>query len=304
MSISHRIWCTILYMILGMTMTACHEETSDATNEDPPPRTIGGDRPAKVHYPADYDGQTPYPVAVMLHGYSVNGLAQDLVLGATKRVTSHQFILIVPEGTKDSQKRAFWNAFPDCCDFEGRGVDDVSYLIELLEELEEHVHIDRDRVAFFGHSNGGYMTYRMACERPDWVRRIVVIAGSMPLDETLCDDPAPTRVLHIHGSEDDVVPFENNVDGPPGEGHGIVSKGAEDSVARWVETNQCDPDAFEVEPLDLMDHLDGQETQSTHWTDCITGQEVTYWRIDGADHLLLNDSAKFRDGIADFLVAP
>ena len=57
-------------------------------------------------------------------------------------------------------------------------MDDVGYLRALVREALEVRPIDPDRVYVFGHSNGGFMSYRLASELADEVAAIAVLAGS------------------------------------------------------------------------------------------------------------------------------
>lgn len=305
-------WFTWTILWVAVSLFGCGENTTEPDDEiveETPyetllPRSVGGDRPAKVYWPKGMRPDQSYPVAVMVHGYSVNGFLQNVVLGLVERVSKYDMVLIVPEGTKNSAGARFWNAFPDCCNFDGSDVDDVQYLKDLVEEVDEHILVDRARISFVGHSNGGYMSYRMACEHPEWVRSIVVLAGSMPVDESRCADAHGVRVLHIHGTEDHTVPWANNVDGTPGDGHGIISKGAKDSVARWVQKNGCDTTALETQREDFFKAIEGEETQIQRWTSCEDDNVVEYWEVEGGDHLLVNTTDDFKNRIAEFLVGP
>lgn len=279
------------------------EELGGAAYPTSPPAFVGGDeRPAALYVPTDYDPAKAYPLVVMLHGYSVNGYLQNIVFGLRERVTSHQFVLLVPEGTRNSRPHQFWNAFPECCDFDESGVDDVGYLAALIEEAAAVVHTDRGRITSAGHSNGGYMSYRLACERPDLIRRVIAVAGSMPLDPELCAGLANVSVLHAHGSLDDVVPYEDNREGTPGVRHGIVSRGAHDTVLRARRDNGCAELPDSEETLDLLSNVDGDETTARVWRSCETGARVEFWDSEGEGHLYIGRTSGFQDRLAEFAV--
>ena len=297
--------------LLVLTLTAasvsfgCGKKDAEEPYPLTPPEFIGGaDRPAALYVPSDYDRTKAYPLVVMLHGYSANGMLQDAIFGLRERVTKHQFVLVVPEGTRNSQGRQFWNAFPECCDFEGSGVDDVSYLSALVEEAATVVHIDRARITSAGHSNGGYMSYRLACERPDLFRRVVSLAGSMPVKTESCPEPGAVSLLHVHGSLDDVVPYGDNVEGSPTTKHGIVTRGAHDTVDRFRKRNGCAEAPDREEALDLLSNVDGAETKARVWESCDTGERVVFWDSEGGDHVFLGRNAEFQDRIVEFITAP
>ena len=78
-------------------------------------------------------GVEKYPLVLMLHGYGANSFVQDGVFGLQDRVDSHQFILILADGTVDAGGSQFWNAFNECCDFYGTNVKDNKWLSKLIE---------------------------------------------------------------------------------------------------------------------------------------------------------------------------
>jgi len=279
-------------------------DESDASDADAPPRraydpdpptTLGTDRPAQVYLPRGYDPSArDYPLVMMLHGYSANATAQDFVFGLKPRVDVAEFILITPEGTRDTNNNRFWNATEVCCDFGATGVDDSGYLAGLLEEAIELYAVDRARVALVGHSNGGFMSYRMACDRPDLVRAVGVLAGSTFRDEALCRGTEPVAVLHMHGTEDATVSYAQD----------NFSMGAEVSAARWAAKAGCDATPSEVGRRDYFPALDGEETLVLRHEGCPDGVDIEVWRIDGGDHILIGNVDAFKDDLVGFLTTP
>jgi membrane protein implicated in regulation of membrane protease activity len=57
-------------------------------------------------------------------------------------------------------------------------VDDSTYLHRLLDAVKSAYRVDPTRVYFVGHSNGGFMAYRMACEHATEITAIVSLAGA------------------------------------------------------------------------------------------------------------------------------
>ena len=245
-----------------LLLAAC--ATPDPTDTGPtfdadPPTEIGGDRPAAVVLPSDYSVDRSWPLVVLLHGYGATSDLQDVIFGFGDRIDSLGIILVKPEGTTDSRGAQFWNATDECCDFDGSGVDDVAYLTGLLDEAETLYPIDS--VRFTGHSNGGYMSYRMACEIPDRIDRIGVLAGATWQDEQDCVGTDPVSVLHVHGTEDTEVPYESNA------GHA----GAWESVERWSTKAGCDEEAAELGTRDYLRGDGKAETTAYGFTGCAEG---------------------------------
>lgn len=234
------------------------------------PIRIGGDRPAEVYGPEGWTGTEELPVLVALHGYSANAYFVDGIFHHSDALAVRDHILVLPEGTVGSDGFQFWNSY-----YDDSAVDDAGYLTGLLDELESTVSVDTDRVYFTGHSNGGYMSYRMACELPDRVAGIAPMAGGVMEDEGLCPSGGEAvPVLHIHGTTDDRVPYETTAQRP----------GAMDAAERWAGYAGCSGTSDGV-TMDLLDGVDGDETSALDWTGCASGQGVSLWTMEGVGHV-------------------
>lgn len=248
---------------------------SDAGIEAPDDSPLGGDRPADVLLPSYYSAEREWPLVVMLHGFGASGLLQRVYLGLVTDVEDLGFVLVTPDGTANSEGLQFWNAWDVCCDREGSGVDDVAYLTSLLDEAEERFSIDTSRVYFIGHSNGGYMSYRMACELGSRVTGIMSLAGAMGAELDECEDNGPVAVLQIHGTLDDSVPYET-VGDPP------TRIGAIDSAAFWAERNGCTAGPTDGGRMDIVVAQD-DETAISEWDGC--ERDVEVWTLEEVGHL-------------------
>ena len=252
---------------------------SDAAGfELPPPDQVGGAaRPAVLMSPADYDGARPLPLFVLLGGYW--NLASDLDgwLGASAYVDDYDFLLAFPDGLIDSDGAPYWNATDTCCDFDGRGDDDVAYLSDLIDEVRRRVNVDSSRVVLLGHSNGGFMGYRLACDIPDRISALVSMAGSGWLDAARCgNDATPVSVLQVHGTDDETMPIAGDDSAPS----------ALTMMNRWAARNGCAPDSWaeSAERLELVDDGLDDETTQFAFTGCQAGSDVRLWQLDGNDH--------------------
>lgn len=234
------------------------------------PDVIGGDRPAPVVYPTTWDGSA-LPVVVLLHGYGASAAVQDAYFGLSDRV-DQGFALVLPDGTTNTSGDQFWNGTDYCCDFGGTGVDDVGYLTGLLDELEAGAKVDPERVVIIGHSNGGFMAYRMACEVPERLAGIVALAGVTWKDEADCPGQAPVDVLHIHGTADETIAYDGDAGAP----------GAEETVARWADKAGCTGALVDGDRHDYDVLVDGDETTARAPAGC---DAVTLWTMTGSGHI-------------------
>ncbi|WP_158542459.1 alpha/beta hydrolase family esterase [Lujinxingia litoralis] len=265
----------------------CGEPTGQPVEEAPsgPPyapvwdgEPLGGERPVEPVLPVDYDVNKRWPLVIALHGFSASPDWIDDYFGVRREAEERGFIALMPEGTLGAGDLAFWNATPACCDFADVGVDDVAYLSALIEEAQERLAVDPERIYFMGHSNGGFMSYRMACELSEKIRGVAVASGSSLADASACGTPSPLRVLHVHGTEDNVIPYQGGSFGRDD------FPGVQDVVARWVERNGCAGVPTEEGPVDLSSGVFGRESTIERWAECESGMSVELWTVNGADH--------------------
>lgn len=272
-----------------------------------PPRAIGlaQNRPANVVLPDDYDVSRSYPLVILLHGYGANAALEDFVFRLARRTTTYQFVLVLPDGTQNSQGQRFWNATRECCGFGAEPVDDVGYLAALIDDAVATYAVDPNRVRLVGHSNGGYMAYHYACDAPRPVDRIAVLAGSTSISPDDCSNPTPVDVLHMHGTNDDTILYPPNL--PPNlDPEGLVPTiGAEAAVGRWAAYADCETSPDLVERRDHHARLtigdDPAETEVLRFNGCNDDHLVELWKAVNGDHLYLSANDRWRDDVATFL---
>jgi polyhydroxybutyrate depolymerase len=231
------------------------------------PRVFGGDRPVTLQVPADFDPAQRYPLVLILHGYGANGFVQQAYFGLSGEADRRQVLTLAPDGLVDSRNMQFWNADPFCCDFDDRNPDDVGYLGSLVDDVMDAYPVDASAVFAIGHSNGGFMSYRMACERADLFAGIVSLAGNA--SSITCEPSEPVNIVHAHGTTDATVPFS----------------GAVPSVDQWADLNGCTGARAPGTDLDLEQSLPGAETRTEATAGCPEGGSVALWSIEGGSHI-------------------
>ena len=232
-----------------------------------------------VYLPSDYDDTKPLPLIISLHGYSDPNV--DGYFDFVAQVDDKQFLYCVPRGTTDFTGAPFWNGTDACCNFFGSNVDDSGYLRQLIELIKAQYAVDESSIHFTGISNGGFMSYRMACDNADLVASIVPIAGTTFLDTDDCTPSEPVHVLHIHGTQDSTISYDGGC---------IVFNcypGAEESVSTWTGYNGCDFIAQSGGPAFNLDwSVGGNETTSTIYEqNCEEGVTVELWEMAGSEHV-------------------
>ena len=209
-----------------------------------PRPVVGGDRPVTVHLPASYDANQPAPLLILLHGYSGSGEGDAAEFELASAADAGGFVSAYPDGSVDSQGNRFWNATDATCDFDRTGVDDVGYLTGVIDEIQAELEIDPKRIYVFGHSCGGFMAYRLACDEAGVVAAIVSVAGATYADSAKCAPSAPVSVVQIHGTADDIVLYKGGdlSDWDPS-GSSRPYPGAKTTAETWAAYDGCDEDS-------------------------------------------------------------
>lgn len=255
----------------------------------PEPVLIGpAERPTQVISPSDWDGQQALPTVFLLHGLGAHAERQDWYMGFSEQVDALRFHLVLPEGLERPQDgRQSWDATEFCCNTEAE-VDDVGFLLGLQDELEQELGAQAG-ARFFGHSNGHFMSYRMACEAPDRIHAIGGLAGAVSWDEADCAVGEPVDVLHLHGQDDATILYEGSEGEYPG---------AQTSVARWSERAGCTGSEAGAR-LDLT-RTNQDETAVERHTGC--SHRVELWTLEDSGHSPWLNGPRFSAAVLEWLL--
>lgn len=196
-----------------------------------------------IHVPKSAIGK-PVPVLMAIHGGGGDMDYQASNYGLIEKSEQAGFIAVFPNGTSRfaSGILATWNAGTCCGRAVDERVDDVGFLKTVIERVATQISVDLSRVYATGMSNGGLMSYRLACELPGVIRAIAPVAGT---DNTIaCKPSRPVPVIHFHAQDDSHVLFAG--------GHGpdalvktnFTSVPA--TIAKWVGLNKAAPQARTV----------------------------------------------------------
>jgi polyhydroxybutyrate depolymerase len=257
-------------------------------------------RPYRLLVPVHVDPRTPLPLLVALHGYGANAeMLEDYLddyLDLQRVADERRFFVALPDGTFErggAEPRRFWNATDACCNFAGSTVDDVAYLEAVIDDVAARQRVDARRVFVIGHSNGGFMAHRLACESSR-IAAIVSLAGAVWREPARCRPPAPVAVLQVHGDADSIIHYDGGqfLTGAP-------YPSARETIAIWAAKNGCAPGRVDgAIALDLDDDLAGAETR----VERSCGGAVELWTIHGGSHVP-RLSAAFSTAVYDFLSA-
>lgn len=259
------------------TATGTGTGTGTGTTPITPPEVEA--RPYNLHVPDSYDGTRAYPLVVLLHGYGASGLLQEAYFGLTRVADNAGFLYATPDGTLDATGKRFWNATDACCDFGGKGIDDVAYVNAIIDDVSQRYSVDAKRVYLVGHSNGGFMSNRLACDLSARIAAIVSLAGAQFSDISRCQPEQPVAVLQVHGDLDQTVYYIG------GMFFGKSYLSAADTVGGWAMLNGCDASPSVAGDLDVEPTILGNETKVERYGGCRAGGAAELWTIRGGSHI-------------------
>jgi polyhydroxybutyrate depolymerase len=217
------------------------------------------------------------PLVLAFHGGGINAERMAEFCGLATKADEAEFIVAFPEGTGRVPHARTWNV-GQCCGHAWKyGVDDVSFVARLLDELLSTHAIDERRVYACGVSNGGMMSYTLGLKLSDRFAAIGSVAGQMCVE--IEQPPAhAVGVLHFHGTADEFTPVAG------GRGPRSPSQTRFEPVStglgQWIEWNGCGP----VPERRVWRDPSGLEITHDHYSPGRQGASVEYYEIAGGGH--------------------
>ncbi|TNE74041.1 MAG: T9SS type A sorting domain-containing protein [Bacteroidetes bacterium] len=257
---------------------------SQQTNESV---TIGTTNRTYVQYlPTGFDaGTESLPVVFCLHGIGDN--AQNIAnIGYNVMADTARFIVIYPQGELNGLGQTSWNNGTII----SSSADDLSFFNAMMNLMINDYNADPSRIYVSGFSMGGIMSYHLACNLNDRVAAIGVMSGAMSQsDYTNCAPAYLTPVMHIHGTADGTVPYDNG---------GLPSlKLAKDSYEFWIAQHGCSITSDSTQFPDLAS--DGLTFDHFVAQGCTPAGSMEFIRANGGDHVYfqypLNDITEIQE---------
>jgi polyhydroxybutyrate depolymerase len=263
------LWLRIAALCLPLVATLGFAPAAGAQEE----RTLVSAGLERSYLLVGAEPGNPRPLILALHGNNGSG-EQFLTYARWTNVAAGAGVVVaLPDGLN----KGWADGRPDS-EFRGRkppaGLNDVAFLVELVETLVKEGVADRRRIYVTGLSNGGMMALRMLCDRPDLFAAGAAVIASLPEGNAArCRPSRPVPLLLMNGTEDRLVPDQ------PQPGRFL---GTEGTAAFWRRVNRCTA-AGEARALPDRDPSDGSQVTVTR-AQCPPGQDVVTYRVIGGGH--------------------
>jgi polyhydroxybutyrate depolymerase len=220
-----------------------------------------------VCIPTGFTSTPNLPVVFNLHGYGSDASQQEFYSRMDETADSNHFIVVYPNGIANSWNSGFqfpYNSSPN----------DVGFISKIIDTLSALYNVNLNRVYACGMSNGGFQSYRLACDLENRIAAIASVTGSTTeLTALNCTLSRKVPVLQIHGTVDPLVPYAGQT--------GVKSQ--EDNISFWLGKNTCSSvnDTVQYPNIDVTD---SSTVERITYSNCGSGTEVMFYKITGGGH--------------------
>jgi polyhydroxybutyrate depolymerase len=258
-----RHYLILLFIVLPFFANA--QETINATI------THDGQERAYIMYvPASYNPGTASPLLLCFHGYTSSANTIMNYSGFNNIADTANFIVVYPQGTL-LNGTTHWNVGGWTT---SSTMDDLGFTNALLDSISVEYTIDSSKVYSTGMSNGGFMSFLLACQLSDRIAAIASVTGSMtPETYNSCDPQHPTPVLQIHGTADGTVPYTG----------ASWTKSIDQVLEYWVGFNNTNASSTTTD-IENTSTNDGSTAEKIIYSEGDSCSVVTHYKITGGDH--------------------
>ena len=212
-----------------------------------------------------------------LHGYGSDAIEQMNYTNFNNLANTKEnnFILIHPQGaplnTVLTSSSSHWNSGGWTI---GSTVDDVDFIDTIIALVSQKYDLNQNRIYSTGMSNGGFMSYHLACNLSSKIAAVASVTGSMSFETyESCNPDHPTSILQVHGSIDVTVPFQGN--------SALGMRSVNDVMDYWKLYNACDVDPTSI----IIDYFDIEiAVQHDTYSNCLNDVHVELYKIEGMGH--------------------
>jgi len=217
-----------------------------------------------VYLPQSYQAGDHLPLMIALHGLTQSGNSMMGFSNFNAVADTGNFIVVYPDGVGNAWNVGFSG---------GSTADDVGFISALIDTLAAHYQINTERVYACGFSNGGFLSYRLACELTHRIAAIGPVAGTMTDGSAAgCQPEFPIPVLHIHGTADIVVSYNG----------GFGNQSVNQVLDLWNGFDGCPADPVIVNLPDIV--AEGSTVQRLTWSPCLQGVQIQHLKVINGGH--------------------
>jgi len=225
----------------------------------------GQTREYRIYVPATYRPGKAVPLVIGFHGHGGSAAQFESYSGFSTLAPQAGFIAVYPQGAGDIPSWDTW-----------AGSQDVQFVRDLIATVEAQCSIDRNRIYAVGHSCGGGMANRLACDLSDRIAAIGSVSGTYQYGEN-CSPGRPVAIIAFHGTDDPDVPYNGigNI-GAGREAYFSIGTPIPQWAADWAGRDGCDAKPSKV--------FEQGNVTGQGWGNCRGGADVILYTTSGGGH--------------------
>jgi polyhydroxybutyrate depolymerase len=217
-----------------------------------------------VYVPSNHSYENPSPLIFVLHGFTQSAQMIMQYSNFNSYAEGHGFIVVYPNGIGNS-----WNVGQSG----GSSANDVGFISALIDTIDYHYNVDLQRVYSSGFSNGGFMSYRLACELNHRIAAIGSVAGTMSSSTASnCNPGRSFPLMHIHGTADFVVSYNG----------GFGNFSVNQLLGFWTMNNNCPEEPEIIQLPDLVQ--EGSTVEQHTYAPCNDETEIVHLKVINGGH--------------------
>ncbi len=266
-----------IFVFLGMLclITACGTESAQDNVAGPPPGLLsdvsvtvdGMDREYDLYVP-DNTSNEPRPLLLAFHGGSGRDYPYPQQSKFQTLADTEGFLIAYPLAELLSGNEGEWQL-----NTRNDARHDIRYVESIIDQIASRFHLDESKIYATGYSLGSMFTYELACHMSDRFAAIASHAGTMPVSPNSCEQERNVSIMHLHGSNDSIISYDNAWDWKSWDSVGTMMD-VPSLVEFWKNKYNCQSE----------NQRDTSNTQNTVYYDCDEDARVEHHRINGADH--------------------
>ena len=211
---------------------------------------------------------TPMPLLIAFHGGGGIGEAYDQQSDYEALAQAEGFIMAFPQGYAHPGNEGEWqlNTRPDAR-------HDIDFINAMIDEIAENHSIDASRIYATGYSLGSMFIYEVACQMSGRIAAVASYAGTMPVNPANCNPERFAPIMHIHGSDDGIIPYADTWDWKAWDEVGEM-RDVPSLIEYWRTKYNC------------QNSSETNSNTDTHFVHdmCDQGARVEHHRVEGLDH--------------------
>ncbi|PRP76686.1 ferulic acid esterase (FaeA) [Planoprotostelium fungivorum] len=237
-----------------------------------------------VHIPQDYDPTIPTPVVFSFHGATRTVVDEEDISGLSVnglKINNTSFIAVYPQGVAGTKGTTAWMGAP----YSATGVDDVSFVLQMVHRLRKDLCVDATRIYATGKSNGGGFTNYLACvpATGNLFAAFGTVSAAIYTDYSFgrynnCSISRGIPLMDFHGTADDTILYNG------GYSNNALVMSTPYFVNGWAARDGCNLSDVTVS-IDNVGNVSLGVVNVTTWSlNCRDNTSVIHFKIGGMDH--------------------